>query len=98
MLTFHNPEILTVDSARVKSFAVFFASDPAIPSLTPPVVRATVEVGTQANEEFAGARTFTVTILSPAAERIASDAKTIVRALLEHMQDERFLPSGTIQE
>jgi len=98
MLTFDNPKTITVDRARVRSFTVYLADDPVIPGLTPPVVRTTVEQGSRANGAFVGNRTFTVTIIPPVAEQIISGTETIVRALLEYMQSENFLPSGTIEE
>ena len=98
MLTFDNPETLTVDSARVNNFTIFFAGDAGMSGQTPPVVSVTVERGTQAMGKFEGRRKSTITIAPPASERIAAGAGSIVRALLEHMQSEKFLPSGTIQE
>ena len=98
MLTFDNPKTITVDSARIRSFTVYLANDPIIPGLTPPVVRTTVEQGTLANGAFVGNRTFTITIIPPAAEQMISGTGKIIRALLEYMQSENFLPSGTIQE
>jgi len=98
MLVFDNPEVLTVNSARIKNFTVFFASDRTTAGLELPVVRATVEQGSLTGSQFTGARSSTVTVVPPESTQLISGVETIVRSLLEHMQRENFLPSGTIQE
>lgn len=98
MLTFDKPETLTTNSARIRSFTVFFASDPAIPALPPPVVRAAVECGATVDGRFTPTRTFAITIVPPNSEAIMAGAGTARCALLKHLQAEKFLPPGTIIE
>jgi hypothetical protein len=96
MLTFKTPETHTSDRARIRDFTVSYTGDLSAPNLEPPLIRVTIDCGSQAGKSFTINKSFSVTITSPQSEAILKKVSGVTDGIFKHIQGQGFLPSGKI--